>query len=92
MHPEIEKFWTHSGYYVETDVMLPCDDIPYILFWFLVKDERQVRCVGRSDPYDIWSEAYKQLKENPPCTVYYFNEEKYTEQKMLKIIKQKAFL
>jgi hypothetical protein len=92
MHPEIEKFWTHSGYYVETDVMLPCCDDPFILFWFLMKDNQQLWCVGKSDSFDRNSEAYKQMKENPLCTVYYFYEEQYTEPEMLRIIKLKAFL
>lgn len=87
----MKKFWNESGYEVETDIMLPYDNIPFRLFWFLVKDDKQVRCVGQSDPYDRDSEAYKQLKENPPCTVYFFKEEKYTEQEILRIIKQKAF-
>jgi hypothetical protein len=91
MHPEIKQFWTHSGYYVETDVMLPCCDIPYYLFWFLMKDDQQIRCVGQSAPYDRDSEAYKQLQGDPPCVDYYFDGKYYTEQEMLRIIRQKAF-
>jgi hypothetical protein len=92
MHPEIEKFWTHSGCYIETDIMLPCDDIPYRLFWFLMKNYKQIRCVGQSDTYDRNSEDYKQLKENPPCIVYFLYGKEYTEREMLKIIKLKVFL
>jgi hypothetical protein len=92
MHPEIEKFWTHSGYYIETDILLPGDGIPYYLLWFLMKDDRQLKCVGQSEPYDRKSEAYKQLIGNPPCTIYFFDEKGYTEDEMLHLIKMKAFL
>lgn len=95
MHPEVIKFWTHSEYYVETDVILPCDDMPYILFWFLMKNDKQIKCVGQSDPYDRNSEAYEQLrllKEKPSCTIYFFDQEKYSEAEMLKLIKLKGFL
>jgi len=91
MHPEIEKFWTHSGYYVETDIMMPCEH-PYILFWFVMKADKQLWCIGQSNSYDRKSEAYEQLKEDPPCTIYYFNEKQYTEEEMLRIIKLKVFL
>lgn len=91
MNTEIEKFWIHSGYYIETDV-LSAADMPYILFWFLMKNERRIRCVARSDAYDRNSEAYKQLKENPPCTVYFFGKNKYSETEMLKIVKMKTFI
>jgi hypothetical protein len=93
MHPDIKKFWEDAGYTVETDVMLPCCDIPYYLFWFILdKNGNQLRCVGQSNPYDRDSEAYEQLKEDPPCTVYFLYENRYTEQEMLRIIKLKDFL
>ena len=91
MNSEIEKFWTHSGYYVETDVMLPCCDEPYILFWFLMKDERQLHCVGQSEPYDRNSKEFKDLKEKPPCTRYFLEGKEYSEEEMLRLIRQKAF-
>lgn len=92
MHSKIKKFWEDAEYYIETDVMLPGDDMPFILFWFLMKDGKPIKCVGQSDPYDRSSEAYKQLAEDPPCTVYFLDAGEYSEEEMLRIIKLTAFL
>jgi hypothetical protein len=93
MHPDIKKFWEEAGYSVETDVMMPHDDFPYILFWFLLdENDQQVKCVGQSQTYERDNEAYKQLEEDPPCTIYLLDENKYTEEEMLRIVKLKAFL
>ena len=92
MHPEIKKYWENAGYEINTDVFMPGEGIPYILFWFLMNGDRQLKCIGQSDTFHRNSEAYNQLIEDPPCTNYYFNNRLYSEEKMLRIIRLKAFV
>jgi len=87
MHPKIKKFWEDTGYEVDTDVLVGpgSADSPWRLYWFLMKDEKQLRLIGMSD-------IQRGGKVRPPCTTYFINDREYTEEEALRIIKLKVFL
>lgn len=92
IHPEIEKFYTHSGYYVDTDVFLLPVGSPWRLAWFLMKGDVQVRLIGQSDLMLGWGESNQQRPNPIKCTIYLWEGKEYTEEEMLRLIRQKAFI
>lgn len=88
MNPLIEKFWNDAGYKIlikdKSHSVSYHSNKLYERLWVSEKDGSFVGIVGTSDIIM----SLKDIK----CLFYYFEDEEYSEEDMLKIVKMSAFI
>ena len=83
MNPLIEKFWNDAGYtisHIRPGGNPTTGELEQRYLWCLMVEGTYIGLVGVS--------GISQMK----CDYYFFNNKKYSEDEMLKIIRMKAFI
>lgn len=83
MNPLIEKFWNDAGYtisQIHPGGNPTTGELEQRYLWCLMMEGTYIGLVGMS--------GTSQMK----CDYYFFNNKKYSEDEMLKIIRMKAFI